>query len=78
MVPPRGGVTDSPRAPCPVLVAVHLGSGDVYNSVEFGVRLGRFGWGSVMFFFVWELYGGEGRVVSEGLVCAVCYMVSGR
>ncbi len=50
VVPPRGRVADSPSAPCLVPVAVHMGSGDVCSSVEFGVRLVCFGWGSVMFF----------------------------
>ncbi len=48
---PRGSVADSPSAPCPGPVAVHLGSGDVCGAVEFGVRLVRFGLGSVMFFW---------------------------
>ncbi len=44
---PRGRTSGSPCAPCPVPVAVQLGSGDVCCSKEFIVRLGRFWWACV-------------------------------
>ncbi len=49
--PPRGRVAGPPRAPCPAPVVVHMGSGDVCSIVEFGVRLVRFGWWYIMYFW---------------------------
>ena len=49
MVPPRGGVIGPSLVPCPVLVALQLSLEVMYGSGDSGVRLGRLGWGSVMF-----------------------------
>ena len=49
MVSPRGGVIGPSLVPCPVPLDLQLSSEAMYGSVDIGVRLGRLGWGSVMF-----------------------------